>query len=78
MTVAARAERVVMAQMDRRRSGLGRRARHAEIAWLERLTECGDGFMRAAGRQHLTHERREHDEAHGEQAKPGSHAVAGA
>ena len=77
MAVTASTECVVVAEMDGRCIGMGGLTRRAWLDRLQRGTQRGDRLVRAVGHQHLTHDRRKHDEPHGDEAKPGSQAVPG-
>jgi hypothetical protein len=77
MAVPASAECVVVAEMDRDCIGMACLNRRAGLDRLQRRTQRGDRLVRAVGYQHLTHDGREHDEPHGDEAKPGCQAVAG-
>jgi len=76
MTVAASAERIVVAKMHGRRLSVAGMIRHAGLYGRQRRTQRGDRLVYAVRREHLTHDRREHDEPHGDEAKPGCQTVA--
>lgn len=58
MAVAACAECIVVRKMLR------------DGVWLDRRAQRGIGLVRLMRGNQLTHERREHDEPHGDEAKP--------
>jgi hypothetical protein len=75
-TVAAGAECIVVAQMHGRGTGLSDDARIARGGRMKRRAQRGDRLVGAARFEQLTHERREHDEPHGDEAKPCGQVIA--